>query len=1135
MAEPGWLVELLISIALNVASGVTGEAALRAARRIKAQRVPLAQQLVEESLRAFSESVRDILEGWRQERGGVFAQSDSLAVERALGAVKELSLAPREAVEKLAEIIHQQESDETELTEVVLGLLRPYWAGGLPAGLERAVRERWLDHFHERLRERIARNQELTNYALLEELSEVKELLKEPWPERREPPERLINLPDLSQRIYGRDREAKLVLDALQADKRAVAIVAPPLFGKTALLVRVLQLVTDGRELKERGLHGIAVLNCRDVTRDLAAMARELGRLSGQSQEWEEVVRREGAPREKACELWSRLDRLGPTWIVLENFEELLAGPEKPEPRDEQVRAFLEVFFERQSPHKLLVLSRYMPRLPRLHPFGAVEEGLRRGLQLEQALALLREEGRDCGFATAPERVLHDLACRLHFMPFGLRLAVEYVRYSRGERGPEALLDEHEFQAFREDELEQRFDGILRSLLHRLSPEAQRVVRWLAFLPAPLPRSALEALAEGRWLTDTLVTLRNSVLIEAECDRANESWYRLHAKVREVVQDGGGPWWEEIGYEAARRLFAAGNAAYRQRRYAVAEAVLRATEAVLAGLVDAGREDLKENVATAAMNRAVTLDALKRYEEALAGYDEALRIRRELVAAGREDLKENVATAAMNRAVTLRALKRYEEALAGYDEALRIWRELVAAGREDLKEDVATAAMNRAVTLDALKRYEEALAGYDEALRIWRELVAAGREDLKEDVATAAMNRALTLDALKRYEEALAGYDEALGIRRELVAAGREDLKEDVATAAMNRALTLDALKRYEEALAGYDEALGIWRELVAAGREDLKEDVATAAMNRAVTLDALKRYEEALAGYDEALRIRRELVAAGREDLKEDVATAAMNRAVTLDALKRYEEALAGYDEALRIRRELVAAGREDLKEDVATAAMNRAVTLGALKRYKEALAGYDEALRIRRELVAAGREDLKENVATAAMNRAVTLGALKRYEEALAGYDEALGIWRELVAAGREDLKQDVATAAMNRAVTLDALKRYEEALAGYDEALGIRRELVAAGREELREELATGLANKHLLLEAMGHLSEALQAIEEAIQIRKQLVCEGYEHVREDLLEALEWKAMTFEELGRPDDAARCRREADEWRRK
>ena len=62
------------------------------------------------------------------------------------------------------------------------------------------------------------------------------------------------------------------------------------------------------------------------------------------------------------------------------------------------------------------------------------------------------------------------------------------------------------------------------------------------------------------------------------------------------------------------------------------------------------------------------------------------------------------------KALTLKELKRYDEAIAHYDQAL------------SLKPDYAEAWSNKGVTLHELKRYDEAITHYDQALSLKPEL-----------------------------------------------------------------------------------------------------------------------------------------------------------------------------------------------------------------------------------------------------------------------------------------------------------------------------------------------------------------------------------------------------------------------------
>jgi tetratricopeptide (TPR) repeat protein len=98
--------------------------------------------------------------------------------------------------------------------------------------------------------------------------------------------------------------------------------------------------------------------------------------------------------------------------------------------------------------------------------------------------------------------------------------------------------------------------------------------------------------------------------------------------------------------------------------------------------------------AAALRERAKSLAADKRLDEALACYDDALRIDRDDVAA------------LNGRGLVLEQLNRFDEALTCYDRVLEI------------DSGIAGAHCNRGNVLGRLQRFEEALASYDKALAI---------------------------------------------------------------------------------------------------------------------------------------------------------------------------------------------------------------------------------------------------------------------------------------------------------------------------------------------------------------------------------------------------------------------------------
>ncbi len=155
-----------------------------------------------------------------------------------------------------------------------------------------------------------------------------------------------------------------------------------------------------------------------------------------------------------------------------------------------------------------------------------------------------------------------------------------------------------------------------------------------------------------------------------------------------------------------------------------------------------------------------SLRDLKRYEEALRAYEQAIR------------LNPNNALGYARNADALNGLKRYEEALSPAEQAIR------------LDPNNALGYARKAQALNGLKRYEEALGPAEQAIR------------LDPNDALGYDRKAYALLELKRYEEALRAAEQA--IRLDPNNALSYDRKTDA----------LNELKRYEEALRAAEQAI---------------------------------------------------------------------------------------------------------------------------------------------------------------------------------------------------------------------------------------------------------------------------------------------------------------------------------------
>ena len=337
---------------------------------------------------------------------------------------------------------------------------------------------------------------------------------------------------------------------------------------------------------------------------------------------------------------------------------------------------------------------------------------------------------------------------------------------------------------------------------------------------------------------------------------------------------------------AAEALVSRGNTLRQQRRF---DEALASYEQAIA---------LAPDQAEAFVRRGNLLQELRRFGEALASYEQAI--------ARRADDADTF----YNRGIALSRLNRLEEALASYERAIA------------LRPNYALAYNNRGNVFQVMKRFEEALASYDQAVA------------LKPDYADALHNRGMLLQALKRFAEALATYDRIIA------------LSPGYAEAFNNRGIVLGELDRLDDALASFERAVA------------LKPSYAEAFINRANALRMLDRFEEAVTSFDRALA------------LKPDNPEALTSRGNALQELRRYEEALASYQRAIA------------LKPDYAEAHYNRAIALRELERFAEALASYDQAIAF------------KPDYAEAFNNRGHLLKDEGRQDEALSSFRQALAL---------------------------------------------------------------------------------------------------------------------------------------------
>jgi tetratricopeptide (TPR) repeat protein len=132
--------------------------------------------------------------------------------------------------------------------------------------------------------------------------------------------------------------------------------------------------------------------------------------------------------------------------------------------------------------------------------------------------------------------------------------------------------------------------------------------------------------------------------------------------------------------------------------------------------------------------------------------------------AGRDNLKPEVARLANNLANRLSALGRRAEALAPAQEAVALRRALARAHPDAFNPDLARSLNNLALLLSELGRRAEALAPAQEAVGLYRALARANPDAFNPDLASSLGALGSVLAANKHAAEARACFAEGIGV-----------------------------------------------------------------------------------------------------------------------------------------------------------------------------------------------------------------------------------------------------------------------------------------------------------------------------------------------------------------------------------
>ena len=861
--------------------------------------------------------------------------------------------------------------------------------------------------------------------------------------QEREP---FIGLINTSLPIVGRDEEANALLALLRDEGPAViSIIAPPGFGKSALLARTVRLAMASLNTPAVGLQGVAVLDARIEMPTRAALVTLLGRLTGRPQiraRFDDSA--EGEARTTL--FFDVLRQTGSVWLVIENAERVLLPEVSPE-----FRLLVKGWCEFAHTAKLIVLSRQaLNPAPACHRrLAGVERALRQGLAEEHAATVLRDRLRDSRFGKTENSLLLKIARRLHCVPLALVQFAGYLLTRETEIDlNEAFIASNDIlRLFDPEQMEESIERLTVEHLRGLDPSSRQLVGVAAWARCNIPRDGLLAVVRDEGAKHLTRVVASGLLQQIGGTTGPDVSFAMHPLIQEFVEpvipgETTATTWVEKAYSE-----------YENGRIQSSDALSELAEREFRRLVDdENRDDLAFYFAASLGTRGLALHMRGRVHEAAAAFDEAIRGTRRSFGMEKPENLVALAVTLANRGRALQQLGRLRDAMAAHDEAIEILRRLVENdGLHEFSSEMAKAVEGRGVVLEMLGRVGEAIADYKRAIIIHQRFgdnESGGA--VAEDLANVLANLGVALHSGGRLNEAMTAYDEAITIRQRLInLEGRSELVNGLATVVTSRGIALGALHRLNDAVAAFDEAITSRRRLIETeGHPELADDLAFTLANRGVALDALGRGDEALESYDEAIRILRRLVdSEGRGELTNQIASSVRHRGNALRTLGRMDEALVACDEAIGILRNLIEReGRGELSNELAAALVDRGATLQQIGRVNDAVSAHAEAIAIRRLLVEnQGREDIANDLAKALFELGEAFRTLGRMNEAVEAYDETITIRRRLVEIdGRSQVLDGLASALFRRASLLSELGSFD-ARRALDEALQVWRRLV------------------------------------------------------------------------------------------
>lgn len=465
---------------------------------------------------------------------------------------------------------------------------------------------------------------------------------------------------------------------------------------------------------------------------------------------------------------------------------------------------------------------------------------------------------------------------------------------------------------------------------------------------------------------------------------------------------------------------------------------------------------------------------------ALAVYDEAQILFESLIDRGRQDLEEWLASLCVNRATVHVSLDDVPGAVSLCERAISLFKRLSDdVGERDQVAGWAAALSLRARLLSSSGDNKSALEVADQSIALFERLGLHGEcaDVLLEKVvysfqlgdlsgAIKHCDRAITL--LQRPGTKMTPYSlfkqaSAYGAKASVLKAG-SNLKKvisscDRAIAIFERILKEDDGKTFPTELPLYLNSVIKEDErarLQTADHATILNGLATCLNDKALALaesgdpTAINYYRKAIAIL--LLLVNRD----GRQEYARYLAAAYANTANVARGLGDWQGAIELFDEAISIYERLVfGESQEDSVEGLCVAYLDKAVVLSNVRRGYEATRLHETAISLLERSSVARVLRVRHTVCKAYVNQGAIVAGLNLVHQSINLFDKAIELYEQLIAEGHQDtVLADFAWARVNRASIIYQVGDKKTALTELRDVMPIiRKEAKRTGRADLR----------------------------------------------------------------------------------